>query len=518
MTIRTFWGVVTLLVISSTPSLADRNCYYPPFEFHPEKNAIVEVPAVAAKGGACSHNFAEGPGYHFKEVSIKAAPANGKIVKTGKNAFLYSPEANFSGEDEYAFYICATKGKKSGCSLIVFKVEVKDISNSEKQSSTSCDKGPPEQVIKACTAIIDNTATAPNERSRALDWRGAAYLNLHDLDRAIADFTTMIDTNPNAAFAYNNRGLAYQWKNDFDRALEDYNKAIALLPNMAAAYANRGNTYNIKRDFVRAKADFDQAIALDPRLASAYTRRGLIRLGQNDIDGAFGDLTKAIELNPDDVEAFITRGNIFREHRHDNEKAFSDYDAAIRVAPAFVGGYINRGSIFLFARNEFENALKDLDKAVQLAPKEIIALRARGITHFTLGNFSAAAEDFAKTQDTGLTESFAPVWQYLAEARSGKSDKGILKAAPATMGDDWPRPVYKFLLGEISRNDLERIANQSDEKERQGRTCEAAFYIGEQAMLEKRTDDAKGQFKRVVETCPQSFWERVGALGELQRM
>ncbi len=65
--------------------------------------------------------------------------------------------------------------------------------------------------------------------------------------------------------AYNNRGTAYIWKGDYDRAIADYTKVIEIDPRNAMAYHNRGVAYTRKGDHHRAIADSSKAIEIDPR-------------------------------------------------------------------------------------------------------------------------------------------------------------------------------------------------------------------------------------------------------------
>ena len=87
--------------------------------------------------------------------------------------------------------------------------------------------------------------------------RGKTYLQKDDNDRAIADFTKVIELDPKAANAYNHRGIAYGNKGELDRAIADFDRAIQLDPLLKNAYNNRGLAFSQKGDEARARADFD---------------------------------------------------------------------------------------------------------------------------------------------------------------------------------------------------------------------------------------------------------------------
>jgi TonB family protein len=94
--------------------------------------------------------------------------------------------------------------------------------------------------------------------------RGKVYLQIDDNDRAIADFTKVIQLDPEGADAYNHRGVAYGNKDDFVRAIADFDTAIQLNPVLRNAYNNRGLAYSRIGDEARARAEFEKEKELYP--------------------------------------------------------------------------------------------------------------------------------------------------------------------------------------------------------------------------------------------------------------
>ncbi|GLS24160.1 hypothetical protein GCM10007874_71810 [Labrys miyagiensis] len=107
------------------PAAARAGCLYKPFDFHPEKNDGVVVDVIVDGGSSCTHNFGEGPGYAFTGLRVEREPENGKLIKTGANRFLYTPDKGFIGKDAYILKICASKGARRGCSTVAFVSQVK---------------------------------------------------------------------------------------------------------------------------------------------------------------------------------------------------------------------------------------------------------------------------------------------------------------------------------------------------------------------------------------------------------
>jgi tetratricopeptide (TPR) repeat protein len=135
---------------------------------------------------------------------------------------------------------------------------------------------PPRTVAASFQTII---LSEPAANAELYLKRGEDFSGTHQYDRAIADYTTAIQLNPEFAEAYNDRGFAYYLKGDVERAIADYTRAIELRPNYPKAYNSRGVAY-MAHGYGSAKSvpDFDRAIALDPHFRYAYINRANARL------------------------------------------------------------------------------------------------------------------------------------------------------------------------------------------------------------------------------------------------
>jgi hypothetical protein len=69
--------------------------------------------------------LAKGRATSFTGISVEHEPENGKLVRTGANRFIYTPDNGFLGKDAYIFKICASKGAQKGCSTVAFVSQVK---------------------------------------------------------------------------------------------------------------------------------------------------------------------------------------------------------------------------------------------------------------------------------------------------------------------------------------------------------------------------------------------------------
>ena len=83
---------------------------------------------------------------------------------------------------------------------------------------------------------------------------------------------------------------------DYNGAIADYTKVIELNPNYADAYFSRGLLKFVLKDLTGAIADFTEEIELNPNYADAYFSRGLSKSDLKDLTGACADWKKAASL------------------------------------------------------------------------------------------------------------------------------------------------------------------------------------------------------------------------------
>ena len=131
-------------------------------------------------------------------------------------------------------------------------------------------------AIAACTRAINSGAGRP---SINYSYRGLAYREKGETDRAIADYTEAIRLDPKHAEAHVNRGQAYSLKREgTDRAIADFTEAIRLDPKLAHAYFSRGLAYEKLADFARARSDYDTTLALSQERSEWLQDRARARL------------------------------------------------------------------------------------------------------------------------------------------------------------------------------------------------------------------------------------------------
>jgi len=153
--------------------------------------------------------------------------------------------------------------------------------------------------------------------------------------------------------------------NDYYGAIADYSKVIELNPNYSDAYKNRGNSKDNLKDYYGAIADYTKAIELDPNNSAAYFLKGYSKNSLKDYYGAIADYTKSMELDPNNSDIIYFYRGVSKNSLKDYSGAISDYTKAIELYPNNATAYNNRAASKYFT-NDLKGACEDAKKSASL--------------------------------------------------------------------------------------------------------------------------------------------------------
>ena len=255
--------------------------------------------------------------------------------------------------------------------------------------------GGAEGIIEGCTAYIaENPQRTPN-LATAYTWRGIAYEDLGESDRAIEDLSQAISIEPSAS-AFRARGTAYSRKGDYDRALSDYESALSIkreafpLMGMIAIY-RRQERYDL------ALRAFDEVMELwsreDPAL---HLIRGHVHRDSGQFEKSLQDFEKAIELAPR-FESFRSDRCVALALLGKAEEGLRDCDRAIDKGPPTAANFLNRGAVYL-RLNRPDEAAADFERAFDVDPDDPEALYARGVGRRLKGDTAGGNADIASAK------------------------------------------------------------------------------------------------------------------------
>lgn len=172
-------------------------------------------------------------------------------------------------------------------------------------------------------------------RPEAYKARGKVYLDyLNNLDRAIEDYTAVIERTPDDAIAYNNRGWAYQRKRLYTLAISDYDRAVEIDPALGLAYNNRGTAYVSLSKQNEAMADFQRAAELGGRSQLwALNNLGLVYRTRGQMSEALRYFREAVAADTGKTYAdpYYWLGQIYFEQERFDQAAEA-YESYIKLA------------------------------------------------------------------------------------------------------------------------------------------------------------------------------------------
>jgi len=153
-------------------------------------------------------------------------------------------------------------------------------------------------ALLVCNQLMQNY-----NKDLGLSLRGYAYYGREDYDKAIADFTGVLQSRKTADI-YLVRGRANEFKGDYKSALADYSDAIELKGNDSRAYYYRSGCQVYFGKINDAISDLSRALQLSSvRPPTVYADRGELYFLKGDYARAIADYNQALQLATNCVEA-----------------------------------------------------------------------------------------------------------------------------------------------------------------------------------------------------------------------
>ena len=113
---------------------------------------------------------------------------------------------------------------------------------------------------------------------------GQIHFNNARYDSAVVYYTKVIEIDSDYVMkAYLQRGFCKNLIKDFTGAIADFTKVIELDPNHQWAYVSRGSAKNKTGDYQSAIDDFNRALELDPKDQEAYNNRGFSKKSKKNL-------------------------------------------------------------------------------------------------------------------------------------------------------------------------------------------------------------------------------------------
>lgn len=374
---------------------------------------------------------------------------------------------------------------------------------------------------------------------------------------AIDDLTTALKRKPDDALLLIRRGQWQEVAKNQEAALRDYTAALKAHPDSATALRSRAllraaRDDKMQADAAAAKADLDQLIARFPDLAELKVERGILLAGELEFEAAIRDFDAVLKAEPDNTLARISRANA-RMETGDARGAGADYDDALGAEPELSFLYVRRAH-YLARIGEMDAAFADIETALKIEPDMPSAISARAVLYLhsggadlaladvtraielddesgptyalrgsirqVKGDLTGAVADFTKAGELDPKEPFDPLLLYLTLSELGraaegrKALEGLLQRWPA---DEWPGPLVRYLLGELSAEALERRTEKGNAVLRVYQSFDRHFYLGMKAYIAGDRELARDHLQAAVDLDLSQFLEYDIARAYLER-
>ncbi|MFH0893588.1 MAG: tetratricopeptide repeat protein [Bacteroidota bacterium] len=170
--------------------------------------------------------------------------------------------------------------------------------------------------------------------SKAYFIRGMAYKLSGDTAKAVQNFQTTVDQDPEYYHAYIQLGLLYATRHS--KLAEDYyNNAIKLNPESIEAHFDLAMFYQEDSLYDDAIVEYSKVLEIDPKYKQAHYNLGYIHLVYLLVyKQAVIHFTNAIACDPAYAEAYYNRGYSY-ELLGDITNAKADYDKALEIRPNY---------------------------------------------------------------------------------------------------------------------------------------------------------------------------------------
>ena len=252
---------------------------------------------------------------------------------------------------------------------------------------------------------------------------GSAFLQKGELDKAIAQFKTALEINPNYPEAHYNLGAVLGQKGQLDKAIDHYQKAVEINPNLAEARNNLGLALVQKGRVDEAITQYQKALEIVPYDAKANNNLGFALAQKGQMDQALEQYRKALEIDPDNVQAHENLG-LALVQKGEGDDAIAQLQKAVELNPNVASYYCNLG-LALAKKGQLDNAIVQYQKAMELDPKMADVHYNFGLALFQKGQVDAAMIQYQETLkiDPGYVKAHNDLG--VALFQKGQTDEAI---------------------------------------------------------------------------------------------
>ncbi|MFP3942145.1 MAG: tetratricopeptide repeat protein, partial [Thermoanaerobaculia bacterium] len=262
--------------------------------------------------------------------------------------------------------------------------------------------------------------------------RGAAAMREGDLDRALAEYRTAADLDPESPKAFYNLGSVMLQKGDREEARKHFEEAVELDPDYRDAHVNLAGLYAEAGEWERAAEHYGEAVRIDPLdysaragRAAALAQGGRTADARRELEALLAEAPKS--LSDVRLQARLELAGL-AEGSGEPAAAAEHYRAALELDPGLRPAVIGLGRA-LARSGSFQAAAEIYGRAVDLEPEDVEARFGRAMA-LLLGGDAAAARS-ALEEDLRALPDAVPLAHLLARVLATAPDPEVRDGARA---------------------------------------------------------------------------------------
>lgn len=256
-------------------------------------------------------------------------------------------------------------------------------------------KGDIEYKLKNNENTFKNYDLAIQLRPKEIDLyinRGEYYFELDLLEKAEADFKSILEIDSTNIYAYGGLGRNYLNEKRYDLAEKNFTKAIQLNNLYYVAFKLRAQTYFEQNKFKEAILDILEVISIEPE--ESDSRETFLTFSLNDFNFALSELNEKSKDAPFSEYWNSTRARLYNKNGK-YAAAIKEFNQLIKYLGTEnnIDYLISERAITYENAGLFEKAIQDYDYLITKDSKEPLYYSQRATSHRYAGNYQKAIED-----------------------------------------------------------------------------------------------------------------------------
>jgi tetratricopeptide (TPR) repeat protein len=249
----------------------------------------------------------------------------------------------------------------------------------------------------AAIAPLSAALAADPQSTQARTLLGLSYYGAKNFADASTQLAVIANLDPGNLELRRVLAQSCLWAKKYDCALEQFRQIQTQDPNSAAAHMLSGEALDGLARTPEAISEFEAALKIAPREPEVNFGLGYLHWKLSQFDEATKYFNAELAIDPNHPQALAYLADIAFKN-NESEKALPLLQKVVKQRNDIRIAYVDLGAI-LTQQKRYTEALAALKRAVKLDPSQPDAHFRLGKLHQTMGNMTAAEQEFAKVRE-----------------------------------------------------------------------------------------------------------------------